>query len=146
MPESLSCAKLMRVVLPPRVKVIPVRVLSREDSKVFVLGEVLRPSVLQMRNGRLSLNEALGESGGINQLTGDPRQIYVVRSNSAGVAEIYHLDAKNAVAYALSEQFELKARDVVFVDPSPLVNFNRVISLLIPSGQLANSSLDLKNK
>jgi polysaccharide export outer membrane protein len=33
-------------------------------SKVFVMGEILRPSAFTMRNGRLSLNEALGETGG----------------------------------------------------------------------------------
>ena len=123
-----------------------VRVLSREDTKVYVLGEVLRPSSLPMRNGRLTLGQALGESGGISQITGDPRQIYVLRNGASGLAEIYHLDARNAVTYALADRFELKARDVVFVDPSSLVSFNRVISLLIPGGQLVHTSLDIKNK
>ncbi|GAC1413102.1 MAG: hypothetical protein NVSMB6_15040 [Burkholderiaceae bacterium] len=35
-----------------------VRVISREESKVFVLGEVTRPTTLMLRNGRLTLNEA----------------------------------------------------------------------------------------
>ncbi|RYF68862.1 MAG: sugar transporter, partial [Comamonadaceae bacterium] len=38
-----------------------VTVRSRDESKVFVMGEIARPSALPMRNGRLSLNEALGE-------------------------------------------------------------------------------------
>jgi polysaccharide export outer membrane protein len=125
-----------------------VRVSNRDESKVYVLGEVTRTSALPLRNGRLTLNEALGESGGVSSLSGDPRQIYVVRSRNgrlgatadAGAAavtpttpEIYHLDASSPVAYALAEGFELRARDVVFVDPVPLVRWNRVISLILPS-------------
>ena len=133
-----------------------VRVGSREDTKVYVLGEVTKPMTLPLRNGRLTLNEALGEAGGVNAVSGDPRQIYVVRSrdedmgglafaNGDNVAtptspEIYHLDASSPTAYALAEGFELKSRDVVFVDPVPLVLWNRVISLILPSAAVVNST------
>lgn len=112
-----------------------VRVLGREEAKVFVLGEVLRPNSQTLRNGRLTLNEALSESGGINPTSADPRQIFVVRTQNPDQPEIYHLDAKSPVAYAVAEGFELKARDVVYVDPVPLVRWNRVISLILPSAQ-----------
>jgi polysaccharide export outer membrane protein len=116
------------------------RVMSREEAKVFVLGEVLRPSTQYLRNGSLTLNEALGESGGINPASADPRQIYVVRSANFEKPEVYHLDARSPMAYALSEGFELQARDVVYVDPVPLVRWNRVISLILPSAQAVTVS------
>ena len=143
-----------------------VRVFSRDDTKVYVLGEVTIPRALPVRNGSLTPNEALGESGGVNPISGDPRQIYVVRSRSRSrsgdgatdanvnvnvnadvsvtatpaTPEIYHLDASSPAAYALAEGFELKSRDVVFVDPVPLVLWNRVISLVLPSAQVVNLS------
>jgi len=117
-----------------------VQVLNRDDAKVFVLGEVFKPTAMPLRNGQLTLSEALGESGGVNQLSGDPRQIYVLRNGGAGNAEIYHLDARTPAAYALAEGFDLKARDVVFVDPSSLVRLNRVISLLLPGALAANAT------
>lgn len=118
-----------------------IRVINREESKVFVLGEVQKQTALLMRNGRITLNEALGEAGGVSQVSGDPGQIYVIRGGRAvDAAEIYHLDASNATSYALAEKFELQPRDVVFVDPTRLVNFSRVISLLIPGGALASTS------
>ncbi len=120
-----------------------VRVLSREDSRVYVLGEVNRPAPLTMRNGRMSLAEALGESGGISQISADPRQIYVLRNVAVGNAEIYHLDARSPAAMAMADSFDLKPRDVVFVDPAPIVRWNRVISLLLPSGQLVNTARDI---
>jgi len=117
-----------------------VQVLSRDEAKVSVLGEVLRPAALPLRNGRMTLSEALGESGGVNQISGDPRQIFVLRNGATGNAEIYHLDARTPAAYALAEGFDLKARDVVFVDPSGLVRWNRVISLLLASAQLGGAA------
>ncbi|MDO8319556.1 polysaccharide biosynthesis/export family protein [Rhodoferax sp.] len=122
-----------------------VRVMAREESKVFVMGEVLRPSTQTLRNGRLTLNEALGDSGGINQVSADPRQIFVIRAANATQPEIYHLDASTPAAYALAEGFELHARDVIYVDPVPLVRWNRVISLMLPSAQAVNTTRDAIN-
>jgi polysaccharide export outer membrane protein len=117
-----------------------VRVLAREEAKVFVLGEVSRPSTQTLRNGRLTLGEALGESGGVSPASGDPRQIFVVRAANTEQPEIYHLDARTPAAFALAEGFELQARDVVYVDPVPLVRWNRVISLILPSAQAVTTT------
>lgn len=108
-----------------------VRVLSRDESKVFVSGEVIAPRSLTMHNGRLTLNEALGESGGINPITGDGRQVYVVRK-SAKEPIVYQLDASLPGAMAVAEGFELNPKDVIYVAASPLANWNRAISLIFP--------------
>jgi polysaccharide export outer membrane protein len=108
-----------------------VRVHSRDESKVFVTGEVVTPRALTMHNGRLSLNEALGESGGVSPLSGDSRQVYVVRKADDQV-KVYQLDARVTGALAMAEGFELAPKDVVYVAASPLANWNRSLSLLIP--------------
>ena len=116
------------------------RVRSRDESKVFVSGEVVGARALQMHNGRLSLSEALGESGGINPLTGDARQIYVVRRASAE-AVVYQLNANNSGALALAEGFELEPKDIIYVAATPLTNWSRTISQLFPGGILSPSSM-----
>jgi polysaccharide export outer membrane protein len=108
-----------------------VRVLSRDESKIFISGEVTSPRALPMRNGRLTLNEALGEAGGINPVTGDARQVYVIRRSSAK-SMVYQLDANAPGALAMAEGFELNPKDVVYVAATPLTNWNRTISALIP--------------
>ena len=108
-----------------------VRVHSRNESKVFVTGEVVAPRALTMHNGRLTLNEALGESGGVSPLSGDARQVYVVRKTDTGT-RVYQLDARVTGAMAMAEGFELHPKDVVYVAASPLANWNRNLSLLIP--------------
>lgn len=108
-----------------------VRVHSRDESKVFVSGEVLTPKALTMHDGRLTLNEALGESGGISPLSGDARQVYVVRKN-ADRTRVFQLDARVAGSLAMAESFELQPKDIVYVAATPLANWNRNLSLLIP--------------
>ncbi|MFL6675051.1 MAG: polysaccharide biosynthesis/export family protein [Massilia sp.] len=108
-----------------------VRVHSRDESKVFVSGEVMSPRALTMHDGRLTLNEALGESGGINPLSGDTRQIYVVRK-TAERTRVFQLDARDTGSIAMAEAFELRPKDVVYVAASPLANWNRNLSLLFP--------------
>ena len=111
-----------------------VRVAPRDESKVFVMGEVNGPRALEMRDGRLSLNDALGEVGGLNPQSAAARQVFVVRpAGAGGKPQVFHLDAKSPVALAYAEGFALRPKDVVFVDSSQLVRWNRVISLVLPT-------------
>ncbi|CAG2156292.1 hypothetical protein LMG31506_05661 [Cupriavidus yeoncheonensis] len=117
-----------------------VRVEQREDSKVFVAGEVVRPSTVLPRNGRLTLNEAIGEVGGLNPISADAKEVYVIRKSTDGEAEVFHLDGKSPVSLALAEAFELKPKDVVYVDAAGVVRWSRVINQLIPSANFFNST------
>lgn len=114
-----------------------VRVFAQTDSKVFVVGEVERPGGVTFNNGHMSLNEALGNAGGISQSSGDASQVYVVRGRDTSQPVVFHLDASNAAAMATADSFELKPNDVVFVDTSSLVKWSRVISLILPTTQAA---------
>ncbi|QYF93530.1 polysaccharide biosynthesis/export family protein [Massilia sp. PAMC28688] len=119
---------------PGKVLLLPgdvVRVHSREESKVFVSGEVVSPKALTMHNGRLTLNEALGESGGISPMTGDARQVYVVRRTGEST-RVFQLDARRKGALALAESFELHPKDLVYVAASPLANWHRSLSMIFP--------------
>lgn len=108
-----------------------VRVHSRDESKVFVSGEVVAPRALTMHDGRLTLNEALGESGGISPMTGDARQVYVVRKGTEGT-RVFQLDARRTGALAMAESFELHPKDLVYVAASPLANWHRNLSMIFP--------------
>jgi polysaccharide biosynthesis/export protein len=115
-----------------------VRLEEQVESRVYVLGEVARPGPTAMRDGRLSLHEALGDVGGVNLGTSNPRQIYVVRPGPGGDAArpvVYHLDGRHVTSLVLADAFPLQPRDVVFVDSVPLVTWNRIISLILPSAQ-----------
>lgn len=110
-----------------------VRVLSREESRVFVLGEVTVPRPVYMRNGTLMLSEALSEVGGLNPYYSNAHQVYVIRNASADNPIVYHLDAKSPVSMALATDFMLKPRDVIYIDAAPLAVWNRLLNLILPS-------------
>lgn len=125
---------VQRNINPGLVMLAPgdvVRVRSRDESKVFVSGEVVTPKALTMHDGRLTLNEALGESGGISPLSGDARQVYVVRKETERT-RVFQLDARVAGSLAMAEAFELRPKDIVYVAATPLANWNRNLSLLFP--------------
>lgn len=110
-------------------------------SKVFVLGEVGVQRALLMNKGRMTLAEALSESGGFDRTTANTSKIFVVRSTGKK-PEIFHLDASTADAMLLAERFPLRARDVVYVDTAAIARWNRVISQILPTAQtLAQSTI-----
>nr|WP_322015099.1 polysaccharide biosynthesis/export family protein [Paraburkholderia sp. J12] len=117
-----------------------VRIFAQADSKVFVVGEVERPGGVMFNNGHMSLNEAIGEAGGISQASADASQVYVVRGRDTGKPVVFHLDASNASAMATADGFDLQPNDVVFVDTSSLVKWSRVINLILPTTQAAAAS------
>ena len=109
------------------------RVGDRQDSKVYLLGDVSFPTAHVMHDGNVTLAQALGEAGGVNPQAGNPQQVYVIRRGEDGEPELYHLDASRPAAYVLAADFPLKPRDIVYVDPAPIVRWNRVISNILPS-------------
>jgi polysaccharide export outer membrane protein len=118
---------------------------SRDESKVYIMGEAARQMALPMRNGRMTLNEAIAEAGGPNLSTANTGQIYVIRNTGLEGPAIFHLNASSPVALALAETFALAPHDVVYLDPVPLVQWNRILSLVLPSAQAVGTVRSLTN-
>lgn len=111
-----------------------VRVDSRDENGVYVMGEVNKPAtVMPMRDGRLTLAEALSQAGSLNPNTAEAKQLFVIRNSTSANPQIYHLDATSPVSMVLANQFALQPKDVVYVDNGALVKFNRVLNLFLPA-------------
>lgn len=109
-----------------------------DDNKVFVLGEVKQAQALPMGRNGLTLAEALAESGGINELQANASGIFVLRramEEGERYIDLYQLDARNAAALILADEFTLAERDIVYVTAAPITRWNRVISQLMPTVQ-----------
>ncbi|WP_406869376.1 polysaccharide biosynthesis/export family protein [Paraburkholderia fungorum] len=110
------------------------RVLSRDDNGVFVMGDVNKPvTAVPMKSGKLTLSDALSQAGSLNTASADAAQLYVIRGTFNSQPEVFHLDAHSPVSMILANQFELKPKDVVYVDGNGLVRISRVLSLLLPA-------------
>ena len=107
-----------------------------ELRRVFVMGEVVRPSTLPMTNREMSLTQALGEVGGIQEARADGRGVYVIRNSEfEDLIDVYQLDMSEAWALALGDEFILQPRDIVYVSAAPITRWNRWVSNVLPSLQ-----------
>ena len=108
------------------------------DNKVFVLGEVLEPQPVPMTRTGLSLAEALSTVGGFTKETADASGIFVMRQAPEGsdhLVDVYQLDANEATALVLADNFPLQRRDIVYVTAAPIARWNRVIQGILPTIQ-----------
>ena len=107
---------------------------ARDDNPVYVMGEVTRPqAVAPLRDGSLTLSEALSQAGQLNQQTSNAKQVFVLRKADDSAPVIYHLDMQSPVSMLLANQFPLASKDIVYVDNTGLVRASRVLNLLLPA-------------
>ena len=108
---------------------------DNRSEKVYVTGEVLQPKSVNIVAGELSLSEALMESGGMNPVSADATNVYVIRADKNKKSQIYHLNMEEADALILGESFGLQSRDVIYVSTAKVTQWNRVLGLIMPSLQ-----------
>lgn len=127
---------LDRILLKPDDQIfVPALSETQKENRVYVMGEVSRTGTVNVNRGKLSLAEALASSGGLSTQYASSRSIYVIRNTSEKQIDVFHLNAKNAMALAMAGRFNLNARDVVYVDASSLATWNRIITLILPTAQ-----------
>ncbi|WP_375258262.1 polysaccharide biosynthesis/export family protein [Citreimonas sp.] len=108
-----------------------------EREYVYLVGEVNNQSRFALPYGHTaSLADVLYDQGGFNTETGDPSQIYVLRDGAyegRGSRVIaYHLDAANIVQMMNATEFEMRPRDIVFIEEQPITKWNRALQQFFP--------------
>ncbi len=106
---------------------------SRENQKIYVMGESGKNQSLPMRDQGMSLSDVLGESLGLNPLSASRSKIYVVRSDAMNpLTEVYQLDLTSIADFGLANKFKMRSNDIVYVDASGLARWQRVVNQIIP--------------
>lgn len=106
---------------------------NKLDSSVMVMGEVNVPRPVNLPYGFMSLREALVHAGGI-PFTGDKHHIQVIRGNLQ-CPKIYVL-AWEHIIHLPNDSLLLIPGDTVYVSATPITEWNRFISQLLPSAQV----------
>ncbi|ENW17522.1 polysaccharide biosynthesis/export family protein [Acinetobacter haemolyticus] len=106
---------------------------TRENQKIYVMGESGKNQALPMRDQGMTLSDALGESLGINPLSGSASRIYVLRTNpNDRSTALYHMNLMSLGDFGLANQFKLRSNDIVYVDATGLTRWQRVVNQIIP--------------
>lgn len=106
---------------------------TKENQKIYVMGESGKNQALPMRDQGMTLSDALGESLGLNPLSASASRIYVLRTNpNDRHTELYHLNLMSLGDFGLANQFRLRSNDIVYVDATGLTRWQRVINQVIP--------------
>lgn len=121
--------RLRRYIKNPQVNI---SIAEYKSQKVYVLGEINNPGVLYLNNEAMSIMDALMLSSSIDQNTGDPRFIYVIRGDMP-CPKIYWLNANTPDRLILAEHFYLQNNDIVYVSPAVVTRWNRFLSQLLPT-------------
>lgn len=105
---------------------------SIQATRVFVLGEVIRPSGVPIRSGRITLAQAIADAGGFNEVTAYKRGIKIIRGGigSANVIEVNYDDVLKGKRVDLTI---LEPGDIVYVPASGLAKWDRVLGQILPN-------------
>lgn len=109
---------------------------TNENSRIHVMGEVGKQASMPLGNYGLTLTQALGNAGGMNQVTANASGVFVIRNmptDREKPIHVYQLNLKDASAYAMANRFKLRANDVVYVTAAPVARWNRVVSQVTAS-------------
>jgi len=110
-----------------------ITLVSRPQS-FSVLGAPNKSEEIQFPRGRLTLAEAVALAGGANPNAGDAGAIFVFRyvpqSNGPDQPTVYHLNMMRGGAYLLSQRFQMRDRDVLYVGNARANQLTKFVSLL----------------
>lgn len=109
-----------------------VSVPRRALEEAYLLGQVVKPSTVDLTRENVTLTQAVTRVGGLKEDQADARGIFVFRDAPQGVT-VYQLDASNPVAYLIGARFVIHPQDVIYVTSSPMHRWNRLISSLLPT-------------
>ena len=113
--------------------------IDKNANSIHVFGEVNSPGTY-FPDMNYTLTELLS-SVGVNQLTANAKNVYVIREKYDSFLEIdvFQIDIKNPVNLIAGKKFKVKKGDIIFIPPTEIVRWNRTISLLLPQTNLFNS-------
>ncbi|WP_224964455.1 polysaccharide biosynthesis/export family protein [Acinetobacter guillouiae] len=106
---------------------------TKQDQKLYVMGESSRSQALTLRDQGMTLSDVLGESEGISPYSASAARIYVMRTDlSTKQSTIYHLNLSSLGNLALANQFAMQKNDIVYIDATGLTRWQRIMNQVIP--------------
>jgi len=117
------------ISIPPRSEIV----VERAKKRFVAMGAVGKPGLHDMPSEFPSLLEVLGEIGGLDERSADPRGVFIFRmSTSDGVvapqAEVIRLNMRSPGAIFLARQFLIQPEDAIYVTNAAVYEWQKIIA------------------
>lgn len=109
-----------------------VRVPPLRRGKIFVMGEVTQPQLMEIETERTNLAEVLLSAGGLDPLTSKASRVYLIRGDLRKPT-IYQLNASAPDSFLLAQEFPVQPKDVIYVSTANISRWNRFLQQLVPA-------------
>ena len=109
-------------------------IVVRPNARVYtVLGAVQKSGNVEMTKANISLLEALGNVGGLQDQRANKTGVYVFRmgdlqNNPTARARVFRLDLFQPVSIFVAQEFGVQAKDVVYVTNAPLYEYDKILT------------------
>ena len=116
--------------------------LNYRKENVLVVGESGTQRAVQINSvERPTLSDTIFSGSVLNNVTSDFSQVYVLRKKRSQYSA-YHLDITNPARISLSNQFEMRPDDIVFIATQPWSLYSRALSQILGSTGLTIQARD----
>ena len=112
-------------------------------SQVHVIGEASSPVSINLSRKNIPLSVALAKAKGLNQSTSKGKDVYILRPKDfEGKPRIFKSDMSSPSGYLVAGEFNLQAKDIVFVGTAGVTSWSRFINQVLPFTNFINSAED----
>ncbi|HNT27179.1 MAG TPA: SLBB domain-containing protein, partial [bacterium] len=107
--------------------------------RVYIVGEIARPGAYQITKPDFTVIDLIAEAGGINPITAETSEIYLVRQYG-GKFLYAQMNYYKILGGDIESDLRLQPGDRLIVSPTGLASYNRIIQQLLPTFQLLESA------
>ena len=110
-------------------------------NQVHVIGEATNPISINLTRKNIPLSVALAKAKGLNQSTSKGKDVYILRPvDYEGKPRIFKSDISSPSGYLVAGEFNLQAKDIVFIGTAGVTSWSRFINQVLPFTDFINSA------
>lgn len=102
------------------------------QTRVYVIGELIKPRVVWLQDDLVSITEALATAEGLD-IPRAKQDVYVIRVDEKKFPQAFYVNLSKPAGLLLASNFKLRPNDVVYVGTRDVSVWNDVVSQLLPT-------------
>ena len=110
-----------------------IHVPDTENRKVYMIGEFRKPGAVHLRNHTVTLADAMDSAKGLDENTANAKYVLILRMVNETEPVLYLFNANVPEHLLLSTQFIMEPYDIVYVPPTGLTQWSRMVQHILPT-------------